>query len=74
MTMKPRLKELRALYGRKHVKKNTHKNRVNRKFGTAARRCDRCGRYEGHIRSFGLNFCRQCFRELAPRLGFKKYK
>ena len=74
MTHIPRLKELRKIYGKKHVKKNTHKNRVNRKFGIGSLRCDRCGRYEGHIRSFGLNFCRQCFREIAPRLGFKKYR
>jgi len=25
------------------------------------------------VRKYGLNFCRQCFREVAVGLGFKKY-
>ncbi|MCL4391519.1 30S ribosomal protein S14 [Candidatus Parvarchaeota archaeon] len=35
--------------------------------------CVRCNRPEGHIKIHGLNYCRQCFREIAPDLGFKKY-
>ncbi len=35
--------------------------------------CVRCGRPEGHISVQGLNYCRQCFREIAPQLGFQKY-
>ncbi len=38
-----------------------------------ARKCTRCNRMEGHIRIHGLNYCRECFREVAPELGFKKY-
>lgn len=71
---KSRLKELKKEYGRKHVKKTTVKQRINRKFGKGLRRCDRCGQYGSHIRSFGLNLCRQCFREIASKLGFKKYR
>ncbi|HDR53506.1 MAG TPA: 30S ribosomal protein S14 [archaeon] len=56
------------------MKKTTHKKRVLRKFSVGSRRCDRCGNYGSHIRSFGLNMCRQCFREIAPKLGFRKYK
>ncbi|MCK5559409.1 MAG: 30S ribosomal protein S14 [Thermoplasmata archaeon] len=35
--------------------------------------CIRCGRKRGIIRRFGMHLCRQCFREIAPELGFKKY-
>ncbi|HIQ32566.1 MAG TPA: 30S ribosomal protein S14 [Methanothermococcus okinawensis] len=35
--------------------------------------CRRCGRkVRGLIRKYGLYLCRQCFREVAPQLGFKK--
>ena len=71
---KPRLKELKKIYGKKHIKKTTTPERIDRKFGAGARRCDRCGRYEGHVRSYGLNYCRQCFREIAHKLGFRKYR
>jgi small subunit ribosomal protein S14 len=35
--------------------------------------CRRCGRRRGMIRRHGLRLCRQCFREVAPNIGFKKY-
>ncbi len=35
--------------------------------------CRRCDRKRGLIRRHGLNLCRQCFREIAPDIGFKKY-
>jgi small subunit ribosomal protein S14 len=35
--------------------------------------CDRCGRMRGLIRMYGMHLCRQCFREKAPEIGFKKY-
>ena len=35
--------------------------------------CERCGRKRGIIRRNGLHLCRQCFREIAEDLGFKKY-
>jgi len=44
-----------------------------RKFGMTVHRCVRCGRIGAHVGSYGLHFCRQCFREIAPELGFKKY-
>ena len=70
---KSRLLELRKIYGPKHVKKTTPIQRVKRKFGIGARRCSLCGSYGSHIRTYGLNLCRQCFREKAAKLGFKKY-
>jgi ribosomal protein S14 len=44
-----------------------------RKFGKNIHKCRRCGRTGGVIRSYGLYYCRQCFREEAENLGFKKY-
>ena len=35
--------------------------------------CRRCGRKRGIVRRYKLHLCRQCFREKAPILGFKKY-
>ncbi|MDH5783351.1 MAG: 30S ribosomal protein S14 [Candidatus Bathyarchaeota archaeon] len=44
------------------------------KFGKGSRPCRRCGSYGSVIRRYGLNLCRQCFREVAKQLGFKKYE
>lgn len=66
------LKQLRA----KPVKLNKflkHNVPKKRSCGVALKRCDRCGRIRGHISSYGLSICRQCFRETAVSLGFKKY-
>jgi len=50
-----------------------HNKPKDRKFGVASRKCERCGRFGAHIRSYRLNLCRHCFREIAEELGFKKY-
>ncbi|MBW2983692.1 30S ribosomal protein S14 [Candidatus Woesearchaeota archaeon] len=65
-------KQLRAkpVKLKKFVKHNAPKER---KFGRSSRKCRRCGRIRGHIKKYGLNLCRQCFREIATKLGFKKY-
>lgn len=45
-----------------------------RKFGKITRKCRKCGRVgRGIIHKYGLYYCRQCFREEAEKLGFKKY-
>lgn len=44
-----------------------------RKFGIATKKCERCGRFGAHIDKYGLNLCRQCFREIAVEIGFEKY-
>jgi len=44
-----------------------------RKFGKGVYVCRRCGRRGGIIRMYGLMYCRQCMREVARSLGFKKY-
>jgi len=46
----------------------------DRKYGFAKKPCVRCGRVGAHVGSYGLNLCRQCFREIAEELGFKKYQ
>jgi len=55
----------------KYIKHNSPKK--ERTCGIATKRCEICGRIRGHINKYGLHFCRQCFREIAPSLGFKKY-
>ncbi len=44
-----------------------------RKFGIAAQKCEKCKRHGAHIKTYGLNLCRQCFREIAEEIGFNKY-
>ena len=69
---KNNLKQLRSKPAvmQKYIKHNKPKERKN---GIAAYRCERCGRIGAHIKSYGINLCRQCFRETAVELGFKKY-
>jgi small subunit ribosomal protein S14 len=54
----------------KFLKHNKPKTRTT---GIAIRKCERCGRFGAHIKSYGLNLCRHCFREIAEEIGFKKY-
>ncbi len=44
-----------------------------RNTGIAKNKCERCGRFGAHIKSYGLNLCRHCFRDTAEEIGFKKY-
>ncbi|NIO37483.1 30S ribosomal protein S14 [Candidatus Bathyarchaeota archaeon] len=44
------------------------------KQGTNKPKCIRCGSYGSVIRRYDLYLCRQCFREVAEKLGFKKYE
>ena len=55
---------------KKYMKHN--KPRV-RAFGPTTKGCKRCGSNKGHIGKYGINLCRKCFRELAPKIGFKKF-
>lgn len=50
-----------------------HNKPKDRDFGKAKRKCRRCGRRgRGIIRKYDLYYCRQCFREVGNKLGFKK--
>ena len=50
-----------------------HSMPKSRKTGISVKKCERCGRFGAHIKSYGLNLCRHCFREIAEEIGFKKY-
>ncbi len=50
-----------------------HNKPKERKTGIARKQCEKCGRIGAHLSSYGLNLCRQCFREIAKEIGFKKY-
>ncbi len=65
-------KQLRAKPAKLH-KYNKHNAPKKRTTGVSLKRCRRCGRIGGHISKYGLHYCRQCFREIATKLGFKKY-
>lgn len=54
----------------KFMKHNKPKKRTT---GKALRRCTRTGQLGGHIKQYGINMCRQAFREVAEEIGFKKY-
>ena len=34
--------------------------------------CQRCGRKQGLVGKYDIWLCRQCFREIARDMGFKK--
>ena len=55
---------------RKFIKHNAPKDRST---GQTKKKCEQCGRVRGHISKYGLSLCRHCFREIAPKIGFKKY-
>jgi small subunit ribosomal protein S14 len=46
----------------------------DRKHGKRVRRCVRCGSRAAVFQRLGLNLCRRCFREMAHKMGFKKYR
>ena len=55
---------------KKYLKHNKPKKRTT---GVSRKKCARCGRTDGHIDKYGLNICRHCFREIATKIGFKKF-
>ena len=55
---------------RKFIRHNKPKER---KIGITVKKCERCGRFGAHLNQYNLNLCRQCFREIAEEIGFKKY-
>lgn len=36
--------------------------------------CQRCGRKQGLVGKYDIWLCRQCFREIARDMGFRKYQ
>ena len=41
--------------------------------GKGKRKCKVCGSSRALIRSYKLNVCRRCFREVGREVGFEKY-
>lgn len=54
----------------KYLKHNVPRTRT---FGQTTKKCALCGRTGAHIAKYGLDICRQCFRDNALELGFKKF-
>ena len=54
----------------KYTRHNSPKIRAT---GKAKKFCSRCGNTTGHNSLCGMSLCRCCFRELASKIGFKKY-
>ena len=50
-----------------------HNSPKKRSCGISRIKCRRCGRTRAHIGKYKLDLCRQCFREIATKIGFKKY-
>lgn len=75
MTASHYTKVLKQIANKKGRLKAWEKHNVpkKRRFGPGTKRCTRCLRHEAHITKYGLHLCRQCFREIALELGFKKY-
>lgn len=62
--------ENKPVIAKRYIKYSKPKDR---KTGIATKKCERCGRFGAHIKSYGLNLCRHCFREIAEEIGFNKY-
>ncbi|KAF7713650.1 Uncharacterized protein PECH_001122 [Penicillium ucsense] len=45
-----------------------------RKYGKGSRECRVCTHRAGLIRKYGMNICRQCFREKSTDIGFNKVR
>ncbi len=60
----------KPVIAKRFLKYNKPKARTT---GIAAQRCKRCGRFGAHLGQYNINLCRQCFREIAEEIGFKKY-
>lgn len=75
MTYTDHTKVLKQLSGKpgKLAKYNKYSVPKTRKGGILGKKCTRCGRTGAHISKYGLHLCRQCFRDIAPKIGFKKY-
>ncbi len=49
-----------------------NKEKETTKSGRGANECLICGRKQGLVRRHNIMLCRQCFRENAAKIGFKK--
>jgi small subunit ribosomal protein S14 len=55
-------------------KKRTEAEKLSIRYrGKGLRKCRFCGTARGLIRSYGLQICRRCFREVGEQIGFRKF-
>jgi small subunit ribosomal protein S14 len=75
MTTSDHTKVLKQIGEKKGKMEKYKKHNVpkKRKFGETTKKCIRCGRTGAHVSKYGINLCRQCFRDTAKDLGFKKF-
>ena len=45
-----------------------------KEYGKGSRKCRVCSNQGGLIRKYGMNICRQCFRQYSKDIGFEKYR
>ena len=57
----------------KLAKVKKHNEPKKRTFGRGSKKCKSCGRKGAHITKYRLHLCRQCFRDTATKIGFKRY-
>ena len=55
---------------KKFIKHNEPKKRS---CGFTNKKCVRCLRPRAHVNKYGLHLCRQCFRDIAVKIGFKQF-
>ncbi len=56
---------------KKFIKHNAPKKRS---CGKSLIKCRRCGRMGAHVGKYKIGLCRQCFRDVATKIGFKKFR
>ena len=69
---KKMLKQVRAK-PQKMIRFNKFNKPKERKFGKNVKCCSRCGNTRAHIGKYGINLCRRCFKDVATKIGFRKY-
>lgn len=77
MTTSDHKKVLKQIKGKSAKLKrfNKYNTPKERSCGRGRFKCSRCGRtgIGGRVSQYGLNLCRCCFRDIATKIGFKKY-
>jgi small subunit ribosomal protein S14 len=75
MTVSDYRKEFKQLNAKptKMLRYLKHNKPKDRKHGIGVKKCSRCLKTGSHIQKYGLSLCRYCFREIATKIGFKKY-
>ncbi len=66
-------KQIKGKKPGKEAKFLKHNKPKDRDTGRDQYECKRCKRVGAHIHKYDLQLCRQCFREIATDIGFKKY-